>query len=414
VPGISTTPTSGHEGTAGDQPGAPGAVIVVLNLPVPDDHRVWAQAQTLKSAGARVTVVCPALRGAQPGTTEIDGVTVVYFHSFEGSGKLGTVLEGIWTTLISSRAARRALSGMSGSRSLQVCNPPDSLFRLLRWAHRRGIRTIYDQHDVVPVLAASRPSFRRLEGIFQYCERKTVEAADEILTPSEEQVERLQKVYGRTATVVRTAAVSAAGGPRPAGQVGREVVLGYLGVVGEQDGLGDLVEAVSELRGYGSGGFRVDIAGDGPALPEVRRRVTELGLDDLIQLRGWVGRKDVSGFLDGIDAMVVPDPDIEFNHYCAMNKVTHAMARGIPVVLRPLRENARIAGGSGFLASDMSLQAFIDAIAAFLDATPEARAVLGARLYEDFEKRLSWDGFAPGYLAAFGLVAPAVQADGSV
>ena len=402
MPGISANEESGHEGVGVP----PGAVIVVLNLPVPDDHRVWAQAQTLKSAGVRVTVVCPALRGAVPGTKEIDGVTVVYFRSFEGSGKIGTVVEGVWTTLISSRAAKRALSGMArttGPRSLQVCNPPDSLFRLLRWARRRGIRTIYDQHDVVPVLAASRPSFRRLEGVFQYCERRTVEAADEILTPSEEQVERLRAVYGRTATVVRTAAVSAAGGPRAAGEAGREVVLGYLGVVGEQDGLGDLIEAVNELRGYGSGGFRVDIAGDGPALPEVRRRMEELGLEDLVQLRGGVGRGEVSGFLDGIDVMVVPDPDIEFNHYCAMNKVTHAMARGIPVVLRPLRENARIAGGSGFLAEDMSLQAFIDAIAAFLDATPEVRAGMGARLYEDFEKRLAWDGFAGGYLGAFGV-----------
>lgn len=398
---VATTPTS-----------APGAVIVVLNLPVPDDHRVWAQAQTLKAAGARVAVVCPAIRDAQPGTRDVDGITVTYFRSFEGKGKLGTVVEGLWTTFISSRGARRALSGMSGApaRSIQVCNPPDSLYRLLRWARRRGVKTIYDQHDVVPVLAASKPSFRRLEGIFLSFERRTVEAADEILTPSEEQVARLQKVYGRTATVVRTAAVPAEGGPRQARATGAETVIGYLGVIGEQDGLGDLVEAVNELRSRGTTGFRVEIAGDGPALPGIRRRVDELGLGDLITLRGWVGRREVSAFLDGIDVMVVPDPDIEFNHYCAMNKVTHAMARGIPVVLRPLRENARVAGDGGILAADMSLPAFVDAIAAFLQMPADERSAHGAQLYEDFEKRLSWDGSSPGYLAAFGLAAARADA----
>ncbi|HEV2637621.1 MAG TPA: glycosyltransferase [Actinocrinis sp.] len=392
-------------GAGRDAAARPGAVIVVLNLPVPDDHRVWAQAQTLKAAGAQVAVVCPAIRSALPGTRDVDGITVTYFRSFEGKGILGTVVEGLWTTFISSRGARRALSGMSGApaRSIQVCNPPDSLFRLLRWARRRGVKTIYDQHDVVPVLAASKASFQRLAGIFQSFERRTVEAADEILTPSEEQVARIQKVYGRTATVVRTAAVPAQGGPRRARADGEQTVIGYLGVIGEQDGLGDLVEAVNSLRGNRITGFRVEIAGDGPALPGIRRRVDELGLGELITLRGWVGRGEVSGFLDGIDVMVVPDPDIEFNHYCAMNKVTHAMARGIPVVLRPLRENARVAGEGGILAKDMSLPAFVDAIASFLDMPADERSAHGAQLYADFDKRLSWDGSSPGYLAAFGL-----------
>lgn len=411
MPRSSTTPAAGH-----DRAGGPGAVIVVLNLPVPDDHRVWVEAQTLHAAGLRVTVVCPAIRGAQPGTKEIDGITVVYFRSFEGKGKIGTIVEGLWTTRTSSRAAKRALSRLDGPSHLQVCNPPDLLFRLLRWARRRGITTVYDQHDVVPALAASRPSFRRLEPLFQACERRTVAAADVILTPSEEQVERLQKLYRRTALVVRTAAVAngddadtkaaKSASAEPSG----EIVLGYLGVIGEQDGVGDLIDAVHILRDRGVAGFRVDVAGDGPALPSVRSRVAELGLEELVTLRGWLGRGEISGFLNGIDAMVVPDPDVEFNHYCAMNKVTHAMARAIPVVLRPLRENSRLVGDAGFLARDMSLPAFADAIAEFLEAAPEERAARGARLRADFDRTLSWTSSGPRYLSAFGLT-PAVSAD---
>ena len=400
-----------------------GAVIVVMNLPVPDDHRVWVEARTLHEAGLRVTVVCPAIRDHRPGRRRIDGIDVVYFRSFEGAGKLGTIVEGAWTTFAASSAAKRALAGMRGlgARSVQVCNPPDLTFGLLRWARRRGITTVYDQHDVVPLLASSRPSFQRLAPFFQYCERRTVEAADVVLTPSLEQVQRLQDRYGRTAIVVRTAAVAkredaAPNDPEPEGAppkgsaskgsaskeaVPKETVLGYLGVIGEQDGVSELIDAVHALRQRGREDFRVEIAGDGPALPEVRARVAELGLEAKVEVLGWLGRDEIDAFLRRIDAMVVPDPDIEFNHYCAMNKVTHAMARGIPVVLRPLRENARLAGEAGILARDMSLPAFADAIETLLDADAGRRAAIGEQLRAAFDAELSWATSGPRYLSAF-------------
>jgi glycosyltransferase involved in cell wall biosynthesis len=377
-----------------------GAVIVVFNLPVPDDHRVWAQAQTLREAGLRVCVVCPAIRGAAPGLRRIDGIDVHCFRSFEGEGRAATVIEGAWTTFAAGRAAKRALARIDGPRALQVCNPPDLSFRLLRGARRRGVRTIYDQHDVVPLLAAARPSFRRLVPFFLACERWTVRAADVVLTPSTEQAARLRERYGREAVVVRTAAVAEVKERVPS-PVAEPTVLGYLGVMGEQDGVVELVDAVHALHGAGRTGFRVEIAGDGPALPAVRARVAELGLGDVVQLRGWVGRDRIDAFLGGIDAMLVPDPESEFNHHCAMNKVTHAMARGIPVVLRPLRENARLAGKDGFVARDMTLPAFVAAIEQLLDATPAERATVGARLRAAFDAELSWDTSGPRYLAAF-------------
>ncbi|HTJ67745.1 MAG TPA: glycosyltransferase [Actinospica sp.] len=377
-----------------------GAVIVVFNLPVPDDHRVWAQARALHAAGLQVSVVCPAIRDATPGTRVIDGIEVHCFRSFEGEGRLATVIEGAWTTFAAGRAAKRALARIDGARALQVCNPPDLSFRLLRRAKRKGVRTVYDQHDVVPLLAAARPSFRRLVPFFLACERRTVEAADVVLTPSSEQAARLRELYSREAVVVRTAAVSSSAAEPPFGK--EPTVLGYLGVIGEQDGVVDLVDAVHALRTAGRTDFQVEIAGDGPALPAVRARVAELGLgEDVVRLHGWVGRDRLDAFLGGIDAMVVPDPESEFNHHCAMNKVTHAMAREIPVVLRPLRENARLVGPDGFVARDMSLAAFVDAIAAFLDSPVEERAATGVRLRATFEAELTWDISGPRYLAVF-------------
>lgn len=382
-----------------------GAVIVVFNLPVPDDHRVWAEALALRDAGFRVTVVCPSIRDARPGRRRIDGVEIRCFRSFEGEGRLATIFEGAWTTFAAAREARKALAELRGGpRALQVCNPPDLSFRLLRRARRRGVRTLYDQHDVVPLLASSRPSFRKLAPFFQTCERRTVAAADAILTPSIEQADRLRELYGREAVIVRTAPVEAAPMSGDAGAergAGDEVVLGYLGVVGEQDGVGDLIEAVHALKAKGRTGFRVELAGDGPALPAVRARTAELGLEAIVRIRGWLGRDEIDGFFRGIDAMLVPDPDIEFNHYCAMNKVTHAMARGIPVVLRPLRENARLVAGAGFVAQDLSLPAFTAAVERFLDAPAPEREAQGARLRKTFEAELAWEASSARYVAAF-------------
>ncbi|HEU5332335.1 MAG TPA: glycosyltransferase [Actinocrinis sp.] len=403
------------------------AVLVLLNLPVPDDQRAWSQAEALRDDGVAVTVVCPAIHDIAPGTKRIDGIDVVYYASFEGNGKLATVLEGVWTATSAARAARRALAPMRGApRTLQVGNPPDLLFGLLRWARRRGCTTVYDQRDAAPELAASRAGFDRLGRLFLACERRMVAAADVVLVPSGEQAARLRRIYDRDSVMVRTAAVTApvaapadaandasadaaatdaiaadaATAPQDAKKDDAETVLGYLGVIGEQDGVGDLIDAVDLLRGRGVTGFRVEIAGDGPALPEARRRAEQLGLDGLVHFRGWLGRGEVDAFLGELDAMLVPDPDVAFNHYCAMNKVTHAMARAVPVVLRPLRENTALVDGHGILARDMSLPAFADAIAELLALPAAERASTGARLREVFDRELDWSQSGRRYVDA--------------
>ena len=437
----------------------PAAVIVAPNLPVPDDHRVWAQAEALRDDGVAVTVVCPAFRGKAACRTVVDGVGIVYFRSFTGSGPLRAALRGGWMALAARRAAKRALAAATGPRTLQVCNPPDLLAGLLRWARRRGCTTVYDQHDVVPALTGVYGPFRRLRGFFEYCERRTVLAADVVITPSEEQVERLRLRYRREAILVRSAAVDAVDGDRAIGAPGSaraevvpsdgglfdeaafedtafeedlsdekehveavsdeavwdeavsdeavsdeaapdETVLGYLGLISGQDGVCELIDAVCELRGRGARGFRVEIAGDGPALASVRERARVLGVGDLVTFHGWLGRDKVPGFLERIDAMVVPDPDLEFNHYCAMNKVTYAMARGLPVVLRPLRENARLVGPSAFLAANLTPGAFADAINALLLAGPRERRQAGECGRIRFERELAWDINAARYLVS--------------
>jgi glycosyltransferase involved in cell wall biosynthesis len=388
----------------------PHAVLVILNLPVPDDQRAWSQALALRDDGARVTVVCPAIRGKQPGGEQVDGIEIVRFTSFEGQGALATAVEGVWTAAAAARAVRAALRTSRGAPCvLQIGNPPDLLFPLARWARRHGVRTVYDQRDVVPVLAASRAGFSKLTPVFKAAERQLIAASDVVITPSEEQRARIKRLYRRDALIIRTAEVSSAdtakaesvelprlSAPRGDG----DTVLGYLGVIGEQDGLTDLLDAVALLRADGTDGFRLEVAGDGPALPAARLHATRLGLDDLVTFHGWLGPGEVDTFLSRIDAMTVPDPDNPFNHFCAMNKVTHAMARAIPIALRPLRENSRLVGPHAYRAADMSIRAFADAIAKLLADTPESRAAIASASRELFEAEHSWGQYASLYVEA--------------
>ena len=401
----------------------PHAVLVLLNLPVPDDQRAWSQALALRDDGARVTVVCPAIRGRRAGPERIDGIEVIRFRSFEGQGALATAAEGLWTAAAAARAARGALrsSHASTPRMLQIGNPPDLLFPLAWWARRHGVRTVYDQRDVVPVLAESRAGFNRLTPLFLAAEHRMITTADVVITPSEEQRARILSRYRRDALIIRTAEVPPAAGdaevtadvdadadvaataaPEPSEQSDSQadLTIGYLGVVGEQDGLTDLLDAVALLRADGVAGFHVEVAGDGPALPAARAAATRLGLDELVTFHGWLGPGAVDTFLGKIDTMAVPDPDNPFNHFCAMNKVTHAMARGIPVVLRPLRENVRLTAGHAYEAADMTIRAFADALAAFLKDTPASRAEIAAEARTTFEAHHSWPHHAPRYVEA--------------
>jgi glycosyltransferase involved in cell wall biosynthesis len=177
-------------------------------------------------------------------------------------------------------------------------------------------------------------------------------------------------------------------------------VLGYLGRIGEHDGLDELIDAVCELRSRGARDFQLEIAGDGPALAAVRRKADRLNVSDLVAFHGWLDPPAVSAFLERIDAMVVPDPDLEFNHYCAMNKVTYAMARGLPVVLRPLRENARLVGDSPFLAANLSPGAFADALDALLLASSYERHAAGECGRKRYEREFAWDINGPRYLVS--------------
>jgi glycosyltransferase involved in cell wall biosynthesis len=363
--------------------------IVVLNLPVPDDRRVWAQACALRDTGIPVTVLCPAMRGHAPGRREVDGIEVRYLRTLEGRGVAGVVVEGVWNTALVIAWLPWLLR--RGVATLQVCNPPDTLFPVLLLARGLRVRTLYDQHDLTPAMATARPRFGRLRPLLELFERATVRVADKVITTSVEQQRRLRDRYGVDADVVRSAphrdAVHGPAGNEP-------VRLGYVGVVGEQEGLEDLIDATATLHAR-SVAVDVHVAGDGPYLRQAREHAARRGAD--VSFAGWLQGDELDRFLRGLDGVVVSDPESEYNHHCAMNKVIEAMARGVPVVMRPLAENRNLVGDHAWITDGWTVDAFADAIAAFVAAGQVARAESGAALRARYDADVSWTRQAATY-----------------
>jgi glycosyltransferase involved in cell wall biosynthesis len=349
--------------------------VVVLNFPAPEDRRVWALARGAAAAGWQVTVVSPALRGHVPGDGRQDGIDLRWFRAFEGASALGAVAEAVLGTARAGRIVRGMRLGPGDV--VHVCTPPDSLAGLLRGQRRRGVGTLYDQHDVVPLLARTKAGHRSIGRLYDRMERATVRASTSVITAGQVQADRLESLYGVAPTVVRTAAplLSLAHEPPE-----RARVLGYMGVLGEQDGVDGLVRAAAVLRDRGVTDFVIRVAGDGPELPRLRQLVSELDLGSHVELCGWLQENELEGFLDGVDGFVVPDPVNAFNDSCPMLKVSHALGAGLPVVMTPLRENLAITGGHGFIAAGDTAEQLADAINEWLASSAEERRTQGAAL----------------------------------
>ena len=163
-------------------------LILVENLSVPFDRRVWQEAQALREAGASVTVICPRGSGRDmPLFEQRDGVDIYrYSLPTAAGGPTGYVREyGVAFT----RTARlvRHVAQKGAVEVVHACNPPDLLFMTALWLRRRGARFIFDQHDLVPELVLSRfgEDRRLLYRVALRAERLTFAFADVVIATNE-------------------------------------------------------------------------------------------------------------------------------------------------------------------------------------------------------------------------------------
>ena len=386
-------------------------LILVENLPVPLDRRVWQEAGALRDAGYNVVVVSPQMRGFTEPEEVLEGIHV-YRHwiSEEAGGFWGFLREygsALWGEgLLTWKAWWR-----HRFKVIHLCNPPDLLFLValpFKWFF--GTKIIYDVHDIWPEMFEAKFGKR---GLFYWAvrlaERLTYACADVVLATNESvrqtAFDRGNKSNG-TVFVVRTAPAVSAGNyqPNAALKKGRRYLIGYVGVMGDADGVNRLLDAAAHLiHKLGRKDTQFLLMGTGPEHANLVKQRDRLRLQDYVDMPGRVTNEYLFTALRSMDVGVSCDPINTYNDHCTMNKVLEYMIFAKPQVLFDLKEGRASAGGAAVYVSENSSERFAEAIHHLLD-DPAARERMGLLGEERIRVELNWQRSVEQLLKAYRIV----------
>lgn len=384
-------------------------LIVVENLPVPLDRRVWLEATTLTEAGYKVSVICPQGRGWMLPFEEIQGVSIYrYPEPVEAhSGAVAYAKEYLHFLRHMFRLAR-TVRREQGFDVIHGCNPPDLVFLLALRYRLSGIRYLFDHHDVCPELFEAK--FDRkglLYNVMLLWERLTFACAS-VSIATNESFRRIAMRRGKMKPddvfVVRSAPKIENFKPGPGEQAyrqGAKTVMGYVGVIGQQEGMDLLVLAARHLvQDLGKADVHFVIVGFGPELETVRADVASKGLESHFTFTGPLFGDAMLAALNAVDIGVAPDPKNAMNDISTMNKVMEYMTLEKPVVQFDLTEGRASAGEASLYAKANDPRDFAEKIAWLIDH-PEEGAAMGRLGRERVLNNLSWQHSVPHLLAAY-------------
>jgi glycosyltransferase involved in cell wall biosynthesis len=384
-------------------------LILVENLSVPLDRRVWQESRALVEAGHEVCVICP--RGAKRDTepyARIEGVEIFRYTLEAATGGPAGYLREYGTALWQSLRIALELDRERPFDVVQACNPPDLLFLVALPLKLRGARFVFDHHDLVPELFRSRfGAGGPLLWATMLLERVTFRLADHVISTNES-YRQVALTRGRVArertTVVRSAPDLTRFVPVAPDDIlrrGRRHLVCYLGVMGPQDGVDYALRALASLRDdLGRDDVQAAFIGHGDAWDDLVALAHELGLDDRVEFTGRLPDEDVARYLSTADVCLAPDPKNPLNDVSTMNKIVEYMAMSRPLVSFDLIEARVSAGEAALYATPNDEREFARLVAELLD-DPERRAQMGALGRRRVEQELSWDHSRTQFLKAY-------------
>lgn len=378
------------------------------NLPVPFDRRVWQEAKALEAAGWQVSVICP-LTERYPAKFEVIDNIAVYRHPLplEASGTAGFIVE-YGAALFHEALLLLRVYRERGFDIVQVCNPPDLLFIAAAPWKLLGKKLVFDHHDVSPELFVAKFGPRTiLLNTLKALEWLTFKCANLVISTNETFREIAIKRGGKkpedvvTVYSVPNSSWIRRVEPRADIRARSANILGYIGIIGDQDGLDHLIRAVDWLLREGNyRDFHVVIIGDGTALASVRKLAAELKVEDHITFTGYLTGPELLECLSTFDIGVIPDPVNDYNDKISMNKVFEYSALGVPSVAYPLSETQRLLGDAGTYAQG-DTPADLGRACLTLLTDPQQRAVQAERAKALGESAFSWEREAGKYVAAY-------------
>jgi glycosyltransferase involved in cell wall biosynthesis len=388
-------------------------LIIVQNLPVPFDRRVWLECQALTSAGYRVAVVCPKGKG-DPGYQVIDGVQIYKYKPYApGGSKLSFVAEYAYSFLATAWHALKARvrGGVIGGRFavIQACNPPDIFWPIALAFRVERTKFVFDHHDLCPELFLSRfenPPALPYKGLL-WLERRTFRTAKHVISTNESYRQIAIERGGKSpadVTVVRT-------GPNPerlkrgpadeALKRGRKYLAAYIGVMGPQDGVDIVVRAADVIvREFGRDDIAFTLIGSGDCYAELVALRDELNLQGHVEFTGRAPDELVTKIMSTADAGLSPDPKNPLNDVSTMNKTMEYMAFELPVVAFDLRETRVSAQDAAVYATPNDVHDYAKALVTLLD-DEAACAQLGKVGRARVEDELAWSHQERAYLGVY-------------
>lgn len=383
-------------------------LIIVENLPVPFDSRVWKEALSLQKNGYSVAVLCPQGKGYKQSHEVIDGIHI-YRHPMprEGNSPLGYLYEYscalFWEFVYSWKIFFR-----HGFHVIQGCNPPDNIFLIALPFKLFGVKYIFDHHDANPELYHSK--FEN-KGFFYkaqvWLEKMTFRCSDVAMSTNNSYKDLAVSRGGlapEDVFVVRNGPDLETFKPVPALahlKYGKPYLVGYVGTMSIQEGLEILLDVATRVKNMGRRDIHFTCVGGGPGLAGLKKMVEEKGLQDTVNFTGRIPDQQLIEILSTADVCVNPDKPCEMNDISTMIKIMEYMALGKPIVQFNLKEG-RFSAGEASLYSDNHNQVadFAAKILWLLDH-PEERGRMGDFGRNRVAKELAWEYSVQNLLAAY-------------
>lgn len=385
-------------------------LIIVENIPVPFDTRVWKEAASLQADGYEVTVLSPRGKGYSQSHEIIDGVHI-FRHPMpkEGNGPLGYLREYscalFWEFLYAWWIYLRR-----GFHVIQGCNPPDDIFLVALPFKIFGVKYIFDQHDAIPELYLSkfekRGTFYRIQ---VWLEKLTYRFSDVVMATNSSYKDLAVTRGGldpQDVFIVRNGpdletfkAVPA----NPALKHGKANLVGYVGNMGAQEGLDILMDVVLHIKNMGRRDIHFTCIGGGPGLAGLRKLVQDKGLEDMVNFTGRIPDQELLEILSTADVCVNPDKPCEMNDISTMIKIMEYMALGKPIVQFDLKEGRNSAKGASLYADNRNQVADFATKILWLLENGDDRKRMGQFGRKRVEEELAWKYSVGNLLAAYRL-----------
>ena len=384
-------------------------LMLLENNPYPQDGRVRREATALVSAGYRVSVISPG-NGGQPWREVIAGVHVYRFPAPAGANGFFGYLWEYGYAMAATFFLSIVILFMEGFDILHAHNPPDTFVLIAALYKIFGKSFVYDHHDLAPEMYYARFGGKGNRLVHRWLvsfERLSCRLADRVIATnhSYKKVEMERgRVLEQNITIVRNGHERARlrpVDPDPQLLAEGKIIIGYVGVMGYQDGIDYLLRALRHLLyDLDRDDFFVVLIGKGDAWASMKGLASQYGLEKHVWFTGRVADADLIRYLSTADICVDPDPSNPFNDRCTMIKMMEYMALGKPIVAFDLPEHRVTARRAALYVRPNDELEFARALVRLMD-DPICRRKMGAFGRRRIETELAWHYCVPHLLSAY-------------